>query len=81
MVFNVFGHRLVQLSDPRLRRIYEGILLYYCVYGRSLGPSIVFSNVLPRIIHMVSAAATTAPIRVIYSFIKQLTEGRRANFI
>jgi len=21
MVFNVFGHRLVQLSDPRLRRI------------------------------------------------------------
>lgn len=82
MVFNVFGHRFVQLSDPRLRCIYRGILCIYiiillCIW--SLGPSIVLSDVSPRIIHTVSAAAA-APIHVIYSFIKQQTEGCRAKY-
>jgi len=64
----------------RVHIMYIYIIILLCIIW-SLGPSIVFSDVPPRIIHTVSAAVTTAaPIHVIYSFIKQQTEGCRAKF-
>jgi len=60
--------------------LYIYIIILLCILW-SLGLSIVLSDVSPRIIHTVSAAtAATAPIHVIYSFIKQQTEGCRVKF-
>jgi len=49
-VYNVFGHRLVQLSDPSLRPVFRQGHYIIIMYGLWVRP-LCFSDVPTRIIH------------------------------